>query len=101
MSRHDLTDDQWAVIEPLIPKKQSTRGRPHTDNRRTLNGILSVLYTGCSWADLLKECGLPSTCLATMARVVAGRDLGAHLASPREPPRCRRHAGVGAGVAQQ
>ncbi|MEJ5344382.1 MAG: IS5/IS1182 family transposase, partial [Chloroflexus sp.] len=34
MSRHDLTDDQWAVIEPLIPKKPRTRGRPRNDDRR-------------------------------------------------------------------
>jgi transposase len=62
MSRHDLTDDQWAVIEPLIPKKPRTRGRPRNDDRRTLNGILYVLPTGGAWADLPTEDGSPSTC---------------------------------------
>ncbi|GIV64738.1 MAG: transposase [Bellilinea sp.] len=62
MSRHDLTDDQWAVIEPLIPKQPRARGRPRNDDRRTRNGMLSVLHTGCAWADLPKEYGSPSTC---------------------------------------
>ena len=45
MSRHDLTDEQWAVLEPFIPKKRRKRGRPRNDNRQTLNGILYVLKT--------------------------------------------------------
>lgn len=62
MSRHDLTDEQWAVIEPLIPKKQSNRGRPRADDRTTLNGILYVLKTGCAWADMPREYGSSTTC---------------------------------------
>ena len=62
MSRHDLTNEQWAVIEPLIPKKTSKRGRPRNDERRTLNGILYVLKTGCAWEDLPSEYGSDSTC---------------------------------------
>lgn len=57
MSRHDLTDDQWVMIEPLISKKKSARGRPCNDDRWTLNGILYVLHTGCAWADLPKNTG--------------------------------------------
>ncbi|WP_322822859.1 transposase [Chloroflexus sp.] len=62
MSSHDLTDDQWAVIEPRIPKQQRTRGRPRTDDRRTRNGMVAVLPTGCAWADLPTENESPSTC---------------------------------------
>ncbi|ABY34714.1 TIS1421-transposase protein A [Chloroflexus aurantiacus J-10-fl] len=62
MSRHDLTDDQWVVIEPLIPKQPRARGRPRNDDRRTLNGMLYVLHTGCAWADLPTEDESPSTC---------------------------------------
>ncbi|MCS6846494.1 MAG: IS5 family transposase [Anaerolineae bacterium] len=62
MSRHDLTDEQWAVIAPLIPKRTRRRGRPRNEDRKTLNGILSVLKTGCAWADLPTEYGSDTTC---------------------------------------
>ena len=45
----DLSDGQWALIEPLMPKPK-TGGRPHTvDMREVVNGILYDLRTGCSW----------------------------------------------------
>jgi transposase len=62
MSRHDLTDAQWAVLAPLIPKQKPGRGRPRADDRRTLNGVLYVLKTGCTWADMPREYGSPTTC---------------------------------------
>jgi len=37
MSRYDLTDFEWRVIEPLLPNKP--RGVPRVDDRRVLNGI--------------------------------------------------------------
>jgi transposase len=43
MSRHDFTDEQWAVIEPHRPQRTRKRGRPHNSDRQTLNGILYVL----------------------------------------------------------
>ena len=62
MSRHALTDEQWAVIEPLIPERRRGPGRPRADDRRTLNGILYVLKTGCAWEDLPREYGSAVTC---------------------------------------
>jgi transposase len=62
MSRHNLTDEQWGVLEPLLPKQKPGRGRPRADDRRTLNGILFVLKTGCAWADMPSEYGSPVTC---------------------------------------
>jgi transposase len=62
MSRHDLTDEQWAVLEPLIPKRKTKMGRPRNSDRQTLNGILYVLKTGCAWQDLPVEYGSDSTC---------------------------------------
>jgi hypothetical protein len=43
MSRHALTDAQWAVIKPLIPERRRGPGRPRADDCTTLNGILHVL----------------------------------------------------------
>ena len=45
----DLTDQQWEVIEPLIPAALPG-GRPRSvDMREVFNGILYVLRTGCAW----------------------------------------------------
>lgn len=57
----DLTDRQWALIEPLLPREHRL-GRPRVDDRRTINGILWVLRTGARWKDLPPEYGSPVTC---------------------------------------
>jgi putative transposase len=45
----DVTDTQWALLEPLIPQA-STEGRPaFLERREIVNGILYVLCSGCSW----------------------------------------------------
>lgn len=50
----DLTDEQWDLIEPLIPVYQ--RGRPRIlSMRRVVNAILYLLVTGCQWAMLPKD----------------------------------------------
>lgn len=51
----DLTDAQWAILDPLIPepsRRQDGRGRPWRDRREVLHGILYILRTGAPWADL-------------------------------------------------
>ena len=51
----DLTDEQWAVIEPFLPKPKKRadgKGRPRTDDRAILNGILWVMRTGAPWHDM-------------------------------------------------
>jgi putative transposase len=55
----DLTDDQWALIAPLIPPHKAG-GRPRTtDMREVLNTLLYISRTGCQWAyvphDLLPK----------------------------------------------
>lgn len=51
----DLTDEQWALIDPLIPLP-STEGRPPIHSRRELlNAILYVLRSGCPWRLLPHE----------------------------------------------
>ena len=53
-----LSDEQWAAIEPHLPKNQP--GARRVDDRRVLSGILHVLKTGCRWCDCPAEYG-PST----------------------------------------
>jgi transposase len=50
-----LTDEQWAVIEPLLPApkvRPDGRGRPWRSNRECFEGIVWVLKTGARWRDL-------------------------------------------------
>jgi transposase len=60
MSRIHLTDKQWTFIHPLLPPPART-GRPRADDRRTIEGILYLLITGCRWQDLPREYGAPTT----------------------------------------
>ncbi len=50
----DLTDEQYAVLEPLLPRPKRM-GRPPADLREVLNGILSLIRTGCQWRMLPKD----------------------------------------------
>lgn len=53
--RYDLTDVEWLVIEPLLPRKW--RGVKRVDDRRVLNGIFWVLRSGAPWRDLPERYG--------------------------------------------
>lgn len=51
----ELTDEQWAVIEPHLPElpiREDGRGRPWRENREVINGILWILRSGARWKDL-------------------------------------------------
>jgi transposase len=45
----DLTDHEWALIEPYVPKAKSRGRRPTYPTREILNGIFYVLRSGCAW----------------------------------------------------
>jgi transposase len=48
----DLTEAEWALVEPLIPPA-TPGGRPRgTDMREAMNAILYILRTGCPWRYL-------------------------------------------------
>ena len=57
MHRHELTDDQWAWLQPLLPPQTPRTGRPGHDQRRLLNGILWIHATGAPWRDLPERYG--------------------------------------------
>ncbi len=46
MKRHEVTDEQWEVIQAVLPKRTAKTGRPPSDSRLMLNGILWILRTG-------------------------------------------------------
>ena len=68
----EVSDELWAVIEPLLPKHERRfryPGRRRIDDRKTLQGILFVLYTGIQWEYLPQELGFGSgpTCWRRLA----------------------------------
>lgn len=60
MARFDLSDFEWAVIEPLLPNK--VRGVARVDDRQVINGILWRLRTGAPGADIPARYGSHMTC---------------------------------------
>jgi len=57
MKRHELTDDQWALLSDFFPPRPPKRGGQWKDDRRMLNGILWRLNTGAPWRDLPERYG--------------------------------------------
>src|SRR3954466_1103523 len=66
MAKPLLTDELWAIIEPILPAwtPSPKGGKPRLDDRKALTGILFVLKTGIPWEDLPVEmgCGCGMTC---------------------------------------
>lgn len=51
----DLTDAEWAEIEPLIPPARHGGRKRSVNLREIVNGILYVLSTGCQWRAIPKD----------------------------------------------
>jgi len=57
MTRMILRDDQWSVIEPLLPGKTTDCGVTAKNNRLFLEAVLWILRTSAPWRDLPKKFG--------------------------------------------
>lgn len=55
MASDDITDMEWAFIEPMLPTK--VRGVKRRDDRQVLSGIFFVLRAGCPWSDMPERYG--------------------------------------------
>ena len=51
----DLSDEEWALIEPLIPPGKSGGGKRRVNMREVVNGLMYVLSTGCQWRAIPKD----------------------------------------------
>ncbi len=52
-----VSDEFWAVVEPLLPSSEGRRGRPWSDHRRVLEGICWRYRTGSPWRDVPEQFG--------------------------------------------
>ncbi len=64
--RGDLKDHQWKRLQPLLPPQKPDIGRPYTDHRLVINGILWILRTGAPWRELPEHYGPWAYCLRTL-----------------------------------
>jgi transposase len=51
----DLTDEEWVIVEPLIPPAKRGGGKRRVDMRAVVNGVMYILSTGCQWRSLPKD----------------------------------------------
>jgi transposase len=57
----DLTDEEWNLIEPLIPPAKRGGNKRSVNIREVVNGLLYVLSTGCQWRAIPKDLPARST----------------------------------------
>jgi transposase len=57
----DLTDEEWALVVPLIPPAKRGGNKRHVNVRDVMNGIMYVLSTGCQWRAIPKDLPARST----------------------------------------
>ena len=69
--RHELTDEQWARLAPLLPPQKPARGRPARDHRQMINAMLWIHATGAQWRDLPERYGPWQSVATRFSRWVA------------------------------
>ena len=73
----DLTDAEWAHVEPLIPPARRGGNRRHVEEREVVNGLMYVLSTAANGAPFrrtcrrVRRCTTPSIAGVGMARSIA------------------------------
>ena len=72
MARGDLSEEEWHIIEPFLPRERGRKSRPAYDNRRFLDEMLHVLRVGCPQARYERARGWHRTHLAHR-RIVQAR----------------------------
>src|SRR5258707_6195708 len=51
----DLTDDEWGLVEALIPAGKTGGGKRTVIMREGVNGLMYILSTGCQWRAIPKD----------------------------------------------
>ena len=56
LNRHDLTDEEWELLAPLLPA-HPRQGHRWNDHRTVINGVIFRTRAGCTWRDLPEQFG--------------------------------------------
>jgi len=84
----NVTDNEWAILEPLIPTVKPG-GRPEEIERREIvNGILYVLRSGCPWRLMLHDLPNWSTVYLYFRKSETGWHLGTGQRCPATASSC-------------
>lgn len=51
----DLTDEEWALVKPVIPPAKRGGNKRTVDVRAVVNGLMYVLSTGCQWRAIPRD----------------------------------------------
>ncbi len=51
----DVTDEEWAIIAPIIPPAKRGGGKRTVNIREVVNGLMYVLSSGCQWRAIPKD----------------------------------------------
>lgn len=93
--RHELTDDQWRRLAPLLPPEKPPIGKPNLPHRTVINGILLWrVRSGAPWRDLPALYGKWQTVYSRFRRWQQGGVWDRVLAALRSAATC---AGAGSG----
>ena len=66
--RHEVTDEVWERIEPLLPGRPGDPGRSGEDNRLFVNAVMWIAKTGAPWRDLPERFGPWNTVFKRFSR---------------------------------
>lgn len=69
----DLTDDQWEIIKPFLPKEKPIGRKCTVDLREVINATFYIARTGCQWRDLPHDFSPKSTVWDCFASHKGGR----------------------------
>ena len=90
----DVTDDEYGLIEPLLPPAKRGGRQRSTDLREVLNAILYLIRTGCPW-DMLPKESREEHGLRLFQALLAGRHLASHPDDPLDAgARASRQGGL-------
>src|SRR5436190_7582990 len=90
--RFDLTDAQWAVLQPLLPKGKKPGRPPKWSKRQLIDGIRWRVRVGSPWRDVARRAGLLRVLadgVRTVPTLAAQRDLAADRDQSAGPRRRR------------
>jgi transposase len=57
----DVTDEEWRLVEPMIPPRKPGGDKRTVIMREVINGLMYVLSTGCQWRAIPKDLPPKST----------------------------------------